>query len=129
MQLRSRQRGMGMIGWAYLLGTMGFMVSVGLKIYPIYLNEMKLARAIKSVAADIDPNAEIGSRQTRDALQKWWNVEDIEMIQPADIKLKPNPQGGKFMFYDYWNQTEIFKGVFLSFHFAKEFPTGGGGNY
>jgi len=128
MQLRSKQRGAGMLGLAYTFGTLGLFIMIGLKVYPIYLNEMKLTRAIKSVAADIDPNAEAGSRATKDALQKWWNVEDIEIVAPADIKIKPVP-GGKVMYYDYWNQVELFKGIFLSFHFAKEFPAGSGASY
>lgn len=128
MQLRSKQRGLGLLGLAYLLGTAGLMVMVGLKIYPIYLNEMKLARAVKSVAAEADVNADIGSRMVADALRKWWNVEDILVVKPTDVKLKPVP-GGKVMTYDYWNQVEIFKGVFISFHFAKEYPVGSGAGY
>jgi hypothetical protein len=128
MQLRRNQRGAGLFGLAYILGTLGFIVFVGMKVWPIYLNETKLERAVRSVAAEMDGGAESGSKAMRDALQKWWNVEDIEHVKPTDVKIKPGPSG-KVMYYDYWNQVELFKNVFLSFHYAKEFPVGSGAKY
>ena len=128
MQLRSKQRGAGLIGLAYVFGTMGFFIMIGLKVYPIYLNEMKLTRAVKSVAAEIEVNADAGSTRTKEALQRWWNVEDIEKIKPNEVKIVNKP-GGRVMTYDYWNETELIKGVFLSFHFNKEYPLGGGAKY
>jgi hypothetical protein len=128
MRARKHQTGIGMLGLAYLLGTAGLMVFVFLKAYPIYLNEMKLERAVRAVATEMDPAAEVGSRTVREALQRWWNVEDIEVVKVTDIKVKPAP-GGKVMTYDYWNQIELFKNVYLSFHFVKEFPVGGKSTY
>lgn len=119
MQLRRKQQGFW--GLVYVLGTLGFVVFVILKIQPIYMNEMKLARAVKAVAADSSPSEE--STSIKNDLQKWWNLEDIEIVKPADVKLKPGA-GGKVLAYDYWNQVELFKNIYLSFHFVGEYPVG-----
>lgn len=127
MKLRSKQRG-AWLGLVYTLGSLGFFGFIGLKIYPVYLTEMKIERAVKEVAGETEPNAESGSAAVTSALNKFWNVEDIEVIKASDVKLK-NTDKGKVLKYDYWSQVQIFANVFLSFHFEKEYPIKGGNTY
>lgn len=125
MQLRHKQRGLGWFGLLYIFGTLGLIVLIGLKVYPIYLNEMKLARAVTRVAAEFSPNTATESPdQVKSALQKWWNVEDIEIVSPKDVKVQNLPTG-KVLAYDYWNQVEVYKNIYISFHFTKEAPLKG----
>lgn len=128
MKLRHSQRGAGWFGLMYTLGSLGFFVFIGLKIYPIYLNEMKLARAITRVASEFDANT-AGERpdEVKNALQKWWNVEDIEKLTPKDIKIK-NTAKGKMLTYDYTNEALLFSNISVSFHFVREEPLKGMSN-
>lgn len=122
VNLRSRQGG-GWLSMLYTFGSLGFIVYVAMKVYPIYLNEMKLARAVTRVAAETSANTESGSATVKAALQKWWNVEDIEVVKPADVKIKAS-DGGKVLAYEYWNQVELMKNIYISFYFEKAVPLG-----
>lgn len=122
MQMPSKQRGIGWFGLLIMLVSLGFMALVGMKCWPLVLNEMKLARAVKSVAADASVASSEGPEKVRAALQKWWNVEDIEHIQPADVKVRNTGDKGRVLSYDYWAQVNVFKNVYVSFHFTKDEP-------
>lgn len=52
MNLRNKQRGMSMWMLMYVLFTLAFFGYVGLKIFPLYLEGMKVDSAIATVAAD-----------------------------------------------------------------------------
>lgn len=121
MQLPSKQRGLGWFGMLIMLVGIGFTALVAMKCWPLILNETKLARAVKSVAADSSVQSAEGPDKVRAALQKWWNVEDIEFIQPGDVKVK-NIASGRVLSYDYWAQVNLLKNVYISFHFTKDEP-------
>lgn len=117
MQLRHRQFG-GVWGLAYTLGTLGFVVFIVLKVQPIYVNEWKVAAAVKSMAAS-EPGENL-----KGELQKRWDIEDIELPKVSEVKMVTKATG-KVLAYNYWSQVELFKGVFLSFNFVAEYPVGG----
>ena len=52
MNLRNKQRGMGMWMSMYVLVTLAFSGYLGLKVVPLYLEGMKVDSAIAAVAAD-----------------------------------------------------------------------------
>lgn len=122
MRLPSKQRGLGWFGLLFIFFVIGFTTLVTMKTWPLYLNEIKLARAVKAVANDPElASSEVGSEQVRNALQKWWNIDDIEFITPKDVKLKTSDKG-RVLAYDYWAQVNLFSNVYISFHFTKEEP-------
>lgn len=51
MRLPSTQRGMGALNLMYVLITLAIFGYVGLKLFPMYLENLKIERAIKAVAA------------------------------------------------------------------------------
>ncbi|HVT35877.1 MAG TPA: DUF4845 domain-containing protein [Nevskiaceae bacterium] len=117
----SKQRGMGWFGLMFMFILIGFFGLVGMKCWPIVFNEAKLERAVKSVAHDPEVAAAEAPEKVRSALQKWWNVEDIEFLLPADVKVR-NTGNGRVLAYDYWAQTNLFKNVYVSFHYTHEEP-------
>lgn len=126
MNLPSKQRGMGWFGLMITVGAIGFVALVAMKCWPLVLNEMKLARAVKAVAQDSAVAGSEGGEKVRGALQKWWNVEDIEFLEPGDVKVKNTP-GGRVLAYDYWAQVNLISNIYVSFHFTKEEPLAASG--
>lgn len=118
MQLPYRQRGAGWFGKLYTFGTLGFIVFLGLKMFPIYMNELKIRKAVTAVAGETTPaDAEAGS--WRRSLQGRFDIESVDIVTLKDIKIR-NTEKGKVMSYDYWNQIELVTNVYLSFHFVLE---------
>ena len=125
MQLRHRQRGLGLWGWIFVLGFIGFVAMVTLKLVPIYLAELSIQRVVKSTAED-QGNAGLALPELRRAMRTRWDVEGITTLRVEDVKLVKTP-GGRSLSYDYEARTELFYNISLVVHFKSEFRMKGGG--
>lgn len=90
--MRRRQRGMTFIGLLIILALCGVIVYAGIRLTPVYLNYMKIARTMESVATEFkDSNADPIS--IRNSLERHWIVEDINVVDYGDITIQRNENG------------------------------------
>jgi hypothetical protein len=73
--MRNRQQGMTFIGLLCILVLLGVVVYAGIRLAPLYLNYMKIARTMESVATEVkgenpDPGA------IRNLLDRHFNIEE-----------------------------------------------------
>lgn len=125
MQLRQRQRGLGLWGWLFTLGVIGFVALVVLKLVPIYLAELSIQRVVKATADD-PGNAGLPLAELRRAMRTRWDVEGITTLRIEDVKLVKAP-AGRALQYDYEARTELFYNISLVVSFDNTFPMKGGG--
>jgi hypothetical protein len=118
----SRQRQQGFIKMIFIFGSIAFVAIVVMKLFPLYGNQLKLARAVQQTAKEgtIDPV------QVKNALQRRWDIEDITNIEPKDIKIERNGSGGGALVYDYEARTHLFYNVHLVLTFNGREPVSGG---
>ena len=77
MQLRNGQHGLGLWGWIFVLGVIGFVSMVTLQLVPIYLAELSIQKVVKQTANDpINANAPI--QELRKNMRTRWDVEGAE---------------------------------------------------
>ncbi|HUS25561.1 MAG TPA: DUF4845 domain-containing protein [Candidatus Binatia bacterium] len=128
MQLAHAQRGLGMWGWLVVLSVIGFFAMVGLQLTPLYLNEMKVYRVVQATAKD--PSAQqMQLPELRHAMQTRWDVEDIDLVKPSDIKLVTTMGGGKALAYDYEARAPLVYNIYVLVHFQHKFAmSSAGGN-
>lgn len=126
MHLRQRQRGLGLWGWMFVLGVIGFVAMVTLKLVPIYLVELSIQRVVKATAQD-PGNAALPLPELRKAMRTRWDVEGINTLRVEDVKLVKTP-GGRALTYDYEARTELFYNISLVVHFQEQFNMKGGGS-
>ena len=50
--MRKKQRGVTLIGWLFLLAPLAVLIYVGIRTLPLYLNYMKVAKALNQVQVD-----------------------------------------------------------------------------
>ena len=50
--MRRRQQGMTLIGMLFVLGLVGVILYAGIRIAPLYLNYMKVARSLNATAEE-----------------------------------------------------------------------------
>ncbi len=121
---RSRQRGLGLIGWLIVAGVFVVFMKAGFVLGPIYWNHYKALTAIKKVIAN--PSAvTMGPPELRSALQRYWDIEDIKNFNPQDIKVKKT-NTGRALGIDYEVKHPYFKEVYFLVHFVEEIPLPGG---
>jgi len=125
MQLQKGQRGLGLWGWIFVLGTIGFVAMIVLKLVPIYLAEMSIQRVVKSTAQD-PGNSALPLVQLRKNMQTRWDVEGITTLDVKDVTLEKYG-AGRALAYDYEARAELFYNISLVVHFAEKYPLPGGG--
>jgi hypothetical protein len=125
MQLRNRQRGLGLWGWVFVLGVIGFVSMVTLQLIPIYLAEMSIQKVVKQTAND-PANASAPIQVLRKNMQTRWDVEGISTLTVNEVTLEKYG-AGRALVYDYEARAELFANISLVVHFEKKYPLPGGG--
>jgi Domain of unknown function (DUF4845) len=90
--MRQRQRGMTFLGLVTILAILGAGLYAGIRLVPVYLDYMKVARALDQVRDEhsaIDTNPEL----IRRSLERRWDVEDIKGIGWKEVEIKKSNEG------------------------------------
>ncbi|HKY89701.1 MAG TPA: DUF4845 domain-containing protein [Nevskiaceae bacterium] len=106
----------------WVLGTIAFIAICVIKIGPLYLNEMNVARCVERVASDPGmANAE--PAVVREALAKQWAVDYIDenQISYKDVRVKRTAEG-RSLTYDYEARVDMFYDIGVYIHFVREYP-------
>lgn len=124
MSLHTHQRGLGMFGLMAVIAVVGLAFKIGFALFPVYMNQMKLDKAVKKVALSAPASATPGD--IRKLLQPSWDIDDITAVMPADIKVKKTPTG-RALGYEYEHRVPVFGNVSLVVEFGADVPMSGGG--
>lgn len=82
----SRQHGMTLIGFLFVLAAALFVAYIGMKLVPVYLNHYSLVSAMKSLAEEPDaPNMTEG--RIRDMLSRKFTTNYVEHVRARDIEI------------------------------------------
>lgn len=116
-------------GASFYMISLGLVIAVffgivGMKSIPIYLNQMKISRAVESAAAD-PALAKATMLQVRKRLQRQWDIEDIAQIKPADIKMVRGKDGKRKLKYEYEAREHLFLNISMIHAFKAEVVMGG----
>jgi len=126
--MRSKQAGVTLIGWVVLLIPMGICVYTGIRLTPVYLNYMKVARTLEQVKTEYKGGSDPGSQQAiRSAVERHLNIEDVDYPDIKDIKIARGDKGGWVVSASYDDQAPLFANVFILISFDKQVTVGSGG--
>jgi hypothetical protein len=114
---RQPQLGMTFIGLLCILALVGVIAYAGIRLVPVYLNYMKVAKALDSTAVEFKgQNADLGG--VRRALEKQWSIDDITGIDSKDVEVTKD-DSGLSMHAVYDDAVPYLANVSLSVHFDK----------
>lgn len=119
--MQSKHRQKGFVKLFFIFGSIAFVATVLIKLFPLYGNQLKLKRAVEQTASEgsIDPLA------VRNSLQRRWDIEDITIITPKDIIIERGGNGGGALKYEYEARTHLFYNVDLVLTFDGRAPVKG----
>ncbi|MEW8625772.1 MAG: DUF4845 domain-containing protein [Candidatus Thiodiazotropha sp.] len=87
MQSIKKQRGLTFISWLVILIVAGFLVMVGIKITPVYIDHFAIKSALESVQKE--PFAERKSKvELRNMILKRLDINSIRHVTKEHIKIK-----------------------------------------
>jgi hypothetical protein len=115
--MRNHQHGMTFIGLLCILALAGVVVYAGIRLAPLYLNYMKIARTMESVASEVkgenpDPEA------IRNLIDRHFNIEDPTGVTVKDFQITRDESGVQ-MHVAYDDSVPYVANVSLSVHFEK----------
>jgi hypothetical protein len=112
-----RQQGMTFIGLLCVLALVGVVVYAGIRLVPVYLNYMKIARTMEMTAQEVKgDNPDPGNM--RRILERHWTIEDPTGIDFKDIEITKDDNGVQ-MHAVYDDAVPYVANVSLSVHFDK----------
>jgi hypothetical protein len=115
--IRQRQRGMTFIGLLCILALCGVIGYAGIRLIPVYLNYMKIARTMDMTATEVKgDNPEPGAIYR--ILDRHWQVEDPTAVAVKDIEITKDGTGVQ-MHVAYDDTVPYVGNVSLSVHFDK----------
>jgi hypothetical protein len=125
--MRSKQAGITLIGWIILLVPLAVCVYAAIRLTPVYLNYMKVARTLEQVKSEFKGGDAGSSSAIRVALEKHLNIESVDYPDIKDIKITRDGQSW-IVSAAYDDQAPLFSNVFILVSFDKSVTLGGGAN-
>jgi hypothetical protein len=120
--MRSRQRGATVLGMVVIIAILGFALYGGIRLTPIYLEYMAVARALEQTAKE--ESGATSPQTLRNALDRRWTIETINSIQPRDIEIKKAGSGFTMRAW-YRAEAPFISNVSLVADFDKTVKVGG----
>jgi hypothetical protein len=115
--MRNHQHGMTLIGLLCILALAGVIVYAGIRLAPLYLNYMKIARTMESVATEVKgDNPDPG--EIRNLIGRHFNIEDPTGVTEKDIEITRDESGVQ-MHVAYDDSVPYLGNISLSAHFEK----------
>lgn len=112
---------MTLIGWIFVLVLFGFVVLVGLKLFPVYLDSFKVSAALDSVVKSSDI-AELSKAKIQEAIAKRLDIDDVDRFLGIPFKDygKIDKKGNSVTItYDYQFKAHIMGNVSVVVDFVK----------
>ena len=122
--MRFRQRGVTFIGWLFLLTPLVVVGYAGVRLAPVYLNYMKVVRALNLVASDAAGNAD--PRTIRTTIDKHFEIDMVDYPTSKDIKVTKSAAGGWDVEASYDDEAPLFANISLHVVFDKTVHAGSG---
>ncbi len=123
---RHRQRGITFLGWLILLIPIAVVVYAGIRLTPVYLNYMSVARSLEQTASSFSGDGTAVTAQAiRNSLERRFEVDSIDFPDVKDITIQRN--GASWVIEaKYEDVAPLFANVSILVDFDKVAHIGGG---
>jgi len=123
--MRSKQTGVTLIGWIFLLIPMAMVFYAGIRLTPVYLNYMKVTRSLEQVQSEMKGSDAGSAAQVRTAIEKHFDVESVDYPTVKDLKITRDGRSWTVQ-ASYDDQAPLFANLFILVQFDKSVTIGGG---
>ena len=122
--MRNRQLGVTAIGWLFLLTPLAVVVYAGIRLTPVYLNYMKVAKAMEGAVTELKAGG-ASPQSIRSTIDKHFEIDMVEY--PTTKEMKITKDGGSWVVESqYDDDAPLFANLSLHVTFDKKVKIGGG---
>ena len=122
--MRNKQLGVTAIGWLILLTPFAIVGYAGVRVAPLYLNYMKVTRALEQSGGELKASGGGTAQSIRTAIDKHFEIDMVDYPTTKDLKIARD--GGIWtveMNYD--DEAPLFANISLHVNFDKVVKMGG----
>lgn len=123
--MRARQAGVTAIGWIILMIPFAVVGYAAIRLAPVYLNYMKVVRALDEVASDPDGSS-MNPDAIRQRIDRHFEIDMVDYPTAKDIKITRDGTGWAVE-ASYEDDAPLFSNISLHVVFDKLIHTRGGG--
>jgi Domain of unknown function (DUF4845) len=123
--MRNRQTGVTAIGWVFLLTPLAIVVYAGIRLAPVYLNYMKVAKAMEQSVSEFKGGGS-GIDSIRISIDRKFEIDMVEYPTVKDMKIVKDGAGW-VVECQYDDDAPLFANLSLHVTFDKKVRIGGGG--
>lgn len=118
--MRHRERGVTFLGWLFLLMPMALVLYAGIRLTPIYLEYMKIARTLEQVSEEFK-GEQVEVIQLRNAIERRFDIESVTVLNPRDAShVRIRKEGsGQTVSVSYTDRAPFIGNVSLQVEFNK----------
>jgi hypothetical protein len=121
--MRNRQLGVTAIGWLVLLTPVAIVVYAGIRLAPVYLNYMKVAKAMDQAGNELKSGG-TNPQTIRATIDKHFEIDMVEYPTTKDMKITKD--GGSWLVESqYDDDAPLFANLSLHVTFDKTVKIGG----
>ena len=85
--MHSKQRGVTVIGWLFLLIPIAILLYAGIRLAPVYLNYMKVSRSMNQLVSELHGLDTSSAALIRSSLEKHLDVESVDYPALKDFDI------------------------------------------
>ena len=123
--MRNRQLGVTAIGWLFLLTPLAVVIYAGIRLAPVYLNYMKVAKAMDQVGNELKTGG-VNPQSIRNTIDRHFEIDMVDYPTTRDMKITKD--GGSWLVESqYDDDAPLFANLSLHVTFDKKVKIGGGG--
>jgi len=116
--MRSRQAGITFIGWVVLLVPVAIVGYAAIRLTPVYLNAMKVAKTLKQTASENQGETILNPAAVRSSIEKRFDIEGVNYPAVSDVAVSRDGTAW-VLSVDYEDTVPLFAGISLLVHFEK----------
>jgi hypothetical protein len=113
-----RQRGVTAIGWLFLLIPIAVVLYAGIRLTPVYLNYMKVARSLEQLQDSTSSSDVASAVAVRRALERYFDIEGIDFPSIEEIAVR-REEGLWVVDASYEDAAPLFANISLTVQFDK----------
>lgn len=118
--MQHRERGVTFLGWLFLLIPMALVLYAGIRLTPLYLEYMKIARTLEQVSEEFK-GEQVEVMQLRNAIERRFDIESVTVLNPRDAShVRIRKEGsGQTVSVSYTDAAPFMSNISLQVEFNK----------
>ena len=126
--MRNKQLGVTALGWLILLTPFAIVGYAGVRLLPLYLNYMKVTRAMEQAGGELKANASgSGAATIRTTIDKHFELDMVDYPTTKDFKITRDA-GMWVVEVNYDDEAPLFANISMHVNFHKLVKMSGGDN-